>query len=415
MVYRHDWTQPLVFSRADPHALYFANQFLYKTSNGGESWTQISQDLTREDPGIPTNLNEAAAADAPAEKRRGVVYTIALSPLRATVIWIGTDDGLIQLTNDDGKTWQNVTPPALTSWSKVVMIEASHFDIKEAYAAVERHQLEDYIPHIYRTRDAGKTWSEITKALPAGVYVQTVKEDPERRGLLFAGTERSVFVSFDDGDHWQPLQLNLPPASMRDLAVHGDDLIVATHGRGFWVLDDITALRQIDNDIAHANAYLFQPAAAINTTPGSDNGTPMPRDEPLAENPPNGALIDYYLKSNVSGVVTLEILDPGGEVIRRYASDDKPTPVNPDTLSIPAFWVRTPEVLSTVAGMHRWIWDLRPTPPPRPAGAGGGGGGGGFGRGGVAAVLPGTYTVKLTVGGKSYTQPLVVKMDPRSR
>jgi photosystem II stability/assembly factor-like uncharacterized protein len=413
--FRHAWTQPVVFSQADPHSLYYANQFLYKTINGGESWTQISQDLTREDPGAPANLNEAAIADAPAEKRRGVIYTIAPSPLRAPMIWIGTDDGLIQLTNDDGKTWQNVTPPALTSWSKVVMIEASHFDVKEAYAAVERHQLEDYEPHIYRTRDAGKTWTEITKGLPTGVYVQTVKEDPKRRGLLFAGTERSVFVSFDDGDHWQPLQLNLPPASMRDLAVHGDDLIVATHGRGFWVLDDITALREIDSDTAHANAYLFQPATAINITPGSDNGTPMPRDEPLAENPPTGALIDYYLKSKAAGLVTLEILDPAGEMIRRYASDDKFPPLNPDTLSIPASWVRPQEPLSAAAGMHRWIWDLRPAPLPRPAGGGGGGGGGGFGRGGATTVLPGTYTVKLTVGGKSYTQPLFVKMDPRSK
>ncbi|HTG87637.1 MAG TPA: hypothetical protein VL907_11410, partial [Pyrinomonadaceae bacterium] len=210
--FRHAWTQPLVFSPADRHALYYANQFLYKTTNGGESWTQISQDLTREDPGVPSNLNEAAAADAPADKRRGVIYTIAPSPLRAATIWIGTDDGLVQLTKDDGKTWQNVTPPALTSWSKVVMIEASHFDVNEAYAAVERHQLADYEPHIYRTLDAGKTWTEITKGLPAGVYVQTVKEDPNRRGLLFSGTERAVFVSFDDGDHWQSLQLNLPPA-----------------------------------------------------------------------------------------------------------------------------------------------------------------------------------------------------------
>jgi photosystem II stability/assembly factor-like uncharacterized protein len=412
-VYRHDWTQPLVFSKADPHALYYANQFLYKTTNGGESWTQISQDLTREDPGVPPNLNEAAAADAPAEKRRGVIYTISPSPLRAQLIWIGTDDGLIQVTNDDGKTWQNVTPPALTSWSKVVMIEASHSDVKEAYAAVERHQLEDYEPHIYRTRDSGKTWTEITKGLPNGIYLQTVKEDPIRRGLLFAGTERSVFVSFDDGDHWQTLQLNLPPVSMRDLAIHDNDLIVATHGRGFWVLDNMAALRQIDNEIAKANAHLFQPAPAINLTQGSDNGTPMPRDEPLADNPPLGAMIDYYLKSNHSDLVTIEIIDPRGEVIRRYASDDKFPATNPDALSIPMSWVRAPEPLPATAGMHRWIWDLRPTPPPRPTGSGGGGGGG-FGRG-VATVLPGNYTVKLSVGGKSYIQPLVVKMDPRSK
>jgi len=404
--FRHAWTQPLVFSQADPRALYYANQFLYKTTNGGESWTQISQDLTREDPGVPANLNEAAAADAPADKRRGVIYTIAPSPLRASLIWIGTDDGLIQLTNDDGKTWQDVTPPAMTSWSKVVMIEASHFNVNEAYAAVERHQLQDYDPHIYRTIDSGKTWTEITRGLPAGVYVQTVKEDPVRRGLLFTGTERAVFVSFDDGEHWQSLQLNLPPASMRDLAIHGDDLIVATHGRGFWVIDDIMPLRQISNDVAKETAYLFQPADAVTLTPGSDNGTPMPRDEPLAENPPYGAMIDYYLKANANGPLTIEILDPAGDLVRKYSSEDKAPPVNPDTLNIPAFWVRTPESLSTAAGMHRWIWDLRPTPPARPAGGGG--------RGGAPVVLPGAYTVRLAVGGKTYTQPLLVKRDPRS-
>ncbi|HKG61408.1 MAG TPA: hypothetical protein VKB05_16730 [Pyrinomonadaceae bacterium] len=409
--FRHAWTQPLVFSRADRHALYYANQFLYKTTNGGESWTQISADMTREDPGVPSNLNEAAAADAPADKRRGVIYTIAPSPLRAPTIWIGTDDGLIHLTKDDGKTWQNVTPPAMTSWSKVVMIEASHFDVNEAYAAVERHQLADYEPHIYRTRDSGKTWTEITRGLPAGVYVQTVKEDPHRRGLLFTGTERNVFVSFDDGDHWQSLQLNLPPASMRDIAVHADDLIVGTHGRGFWVIDNITPLRQLSDDVAKAGAYLFQPADAYLLTPGNDNGTPMPRDEPIAENPPFGAMIDYYLKSNVSGPVAIEIVDPAGELVRKYSSDDKPAAVNVETLNIPAYWVRAPETLSTSAGMHRWIWDLRPTPPPRPAG----GGGGGFGRGGAALVLPGVYTVKLTVGGKSFTQPLVVRADPRAK
>ena len=412
--FRHAWTQPLVFSKADPHALYFANQFLYKTTNGGESWTQISQDLTREDPGVPANLNEAAAADAPADKRRGVIYSISPSPLHAPTVWIGTDDGLIQLTKDDGKTWQNVTPTGLTSWSKVVMIEASHFNVNEAYAAVERHQLSDYEPHIYRTRDSGKTWTEITRGLPSGVYVQTVKEDPSREGLLFTGTERTVFVSFDDGDHWQSLQLNLPPASVRDLIIHNDDLIVATHGRGFWVVDNITPLRQSTAEVAKASAHLFKPAHAYLLTAGSDNGTPMPRDEPLAENPAFGAAIDYYLKTNASGPLTIEILDPAGEVIRRYSSEDKATPVNPETLSIPAFWVRTPESLSTAAGAHRWIWDLRPTPPPRPA-SGGGGFGGGGGRGGASLVLPGTYTVRMTVSGKSYTQPLLVKMDPRTK
>ena len=242
------------------------------------------------------------------------------------------------------------------------MIDASHFDVKEAYASVERHQLNDYDPHIFRTRDAGKTWSEITNGLPKGIYVQTVKEDPQRRGMLFAGTERAVFVSFDDGDHWQSLQLNLPPASMRDLAFHDNDMIVATHGRGFWVLDNVTALRQLAPSMTRADAILFQPAEAMEVISGSDNGTPMPRDEPLADNSPTGAMIDFYLKTNASGPVTIEILDPAGEVIRRYSSEDKFPPVDPDKLNYPPYWARTSEPLPATAGMHRWFWDFRPTP-----------------------------------------------------
>jgi photosystem II stability/assembly factor-like uncharacterized protein len=413
--FRKTWTLPLVFSEGDPRALYFGNQFLYRTIDGANSWTQISPDLTREDPGVPPNLDRATAEDAPREKRRGVIYTIAPSPIaaHANLVWIGTDDGYIQMTPDDGKTWHNVTPRELTPWSKIVMMQASHFDPDEAYAAVDRHRLADNNPYIYRTRDSGKTWQLISNGLPSGVYVQTVKEDPKKKGLLFAGTELGVYVSFDDGDDWQSLQINLPHTSMRDLAVHDNDLIVATHGRGFWVLDDITALRQISDKVAESDAYLFRPATAIRMNPGADYGTPMPRDEALAENPPVGAMIDYYLKSAASGPLTIDILDAKGKPVRSYSSENHPPAVKPENLEFPAFWIHPQEPPSTTAGMHRWIWDLRYTPAPGremfP-------GASFFGFGGASpAVLPGDYTVKLTVDGKSYTQPLTVKMDPRNR
>jgi photosystem II stability/assembly factor-like uncharacterized protein len=413
MIYRHAWTQPLVFSQADRRALYFGNQFVYKTTDGGESWARISDDLAREDPGVPPNLDAAAAADAPAGKRRGVVYTLAPSPVRAPIVWAGTDDGLIHVTQDDGLTWQNVTPPEITPWTKVVMIDASHFDAGTAFAAAERHQLEDYEPHIYRTRDAGKTWQAITKGLPAGIYVQTVKEDPLRRGLLFCGTERGVFVSFDEGDNWQSLQMNLPPSSMRDVQIKDDDLLVATHGRGFWVLDNITALRQIDQTSAAADAILFRPAEAIRLPEPSEQGTPLPKDEPFAENPPMGAVIDYYLKTAAGAPVALEILDASGAVVRRFASDDAPQPRDPNTLAVQIVWAPRVEPLPAAAGMHRWVWDLRGTPPAGDGrGRGAGGGGGGRGRG-TPIAQPGRYAVRLTVGGKTFTQPLIVRQDPR--
>jgi photosystem II stability/assembly factor-like uncharacterized protein len=421
---RADWTQPLVFSKADPHALYYANQYLYKTTDGGASWTQISQDLTRTDPGVPQTLDQTTAAMTDRNGNRGVVYTIAPSPLLVPMIWVGTDDGLIHVTTDDGKTWQMVTPPAVTSWSRVTMIEASHFDFNEAYASVDRHQLQDFEPYIYRTRDMGRTWQRITNGLPAGVYVHTVKEDTQQRGLLFAGTERGAFVSFDDGERWESLQLNLPVTSVRDFDVHGDDLIVATHGRGFWVIDGINVLRQLNESVAQADAYLFAPSVTIAVMQGSDNGTPWQKDEPQAQNAPAGAFIDYYLKSAATTPITIEIADASGQTIRTDSSAaPAPTvPINPQTVSV--LWLTTPQRPSAEAGMHRWVWDLRGSAAGRgrgtgaPAGGGRGGqrGGGGGGGGRFAGPpLTGTFTVKLTVEGKTYTRPLIVKPDPRFR
>ena len=412
---RHTWTVPLVFSAADPQALYFSDQYLFKTTDGGSHWTRISEDMTRENPGVPPNLDAATAADVPAQsKRLGVIYTISPSPLKAPLLWIGTDDGYVHVTQDDGRTWANVTPPGVGAWSKVTMIEASHFDANQAYAAVDRHRLEDYEPYLYRTRDAGKSWQKITTGLPPGVYLQTIKEDPKRRGLLVAGTELGVSVSFNDGDSWQSLQLNLPPSSMRDFAFKDNDLIVATHGRGFWVLDDISALRQMSAEVASGGAHLFKPADAFILPPGTDEGTPTQKDEPEAENPPSGAIVDYYLASGASGAVTLEILNASGATVRRFSSADPPPVVDPSALAVNAIWQRAQDPPSAAAGLHRFVWDLHPEAPAG-RGRGGRGGGGGGGRGELPPVAPGSFSVKLTVNGQSYTQLLAVKPDPRER
>ena len=406
---RGDWTEPLVLSQADPRALYFGNQYLFKTSDGAQTWAQISPDLTRPDAGIPPSLDAAAAAQVDRNGKRGVIYTIAPSPLAAPTVWIGTDDGLIQITTDDGKTWKDVTPAALTPWSRVTMIEASHFDVKTAYASVDRHQLQDFAPYIYRTRDQGRSWQAITTGLPAGVYVHVVKEDPDRKGLLFAGTERGAFISFDDGDHWLPLQLNLPVTSVRDFAVYQNDLIVATHGRGFWVIDDISPLRQITDAVIAADAYLFKPADAVNVVPGDDNGTPLQKDEPQAENPAPGAVIDYYLKAAPAGPVTLEILDSTGASVHTFSTaapaEAPPARRGNGIPNVSPLWRQPAEPFSGAAGMHRVVW-LPVAPVPR----GQGGGFGGFGR--RATPLTGTFTAKLTVNGQSYTQTFTVKADP---
>jgi photosystem II stability/assembly factor-like uncharacterized protein len=411
--FRHTWTLPLVFSEAPGHALYFSNQYLWKTIDRGKNWTRISKDMTRENPGVPPNLDAATAADGNGTPRSGVIYTIAPSPLLPDTIWIGTDDGLIHVTRDSGKTWANVTPPDVTSWSKIGLIEASHSNAMTAYAAVDRHRLEDYKAYIYRTRDGGKTWKMVANGIPDGSYVNAIKEDPKQKGLLFAGTELGVYVSFNDGDDWQPLQNNLPHSSARDFAIHGDDLIVATHGRGFYVLDNITALRQIAKMTSEPETMVFTPQPALRRRTGSGGGTPLPYGSAETENPPAGAMIDYYLKSAANGPITLEILDGNGKSVRTYTSAEGGGGGGRGrggaaAQNIPAYWNRTPETLSAAAGMHRWTWDIHYA-----AGADAGGGRGGRGGGGGLWAVPGKYSVKLTADGKSYTQPLTVKMDPQ--
>jgi len=409
--YRYTWTLPTVFSARDPHELYFSSQVLFRTKDGGNTWQVLSPDLTREDPGAPPNLDAVTAADVSAGegKRRGVIYTIAPSPLVAGEIWVGTDDGLIQVTRDDGKTWQNVTPPALTPWSKVSLLDVSRHERNTAYAAIDRHRLEDLKPHIYRTQDGGKTWQEIVKGIPEGSYANAVREDPVRKGLLYAGTETGVYVSFNDGDEWQPLQLNMPNCSVRDLVIHEDDLVIATHGRSFWILDDVTPLRQAITEVAGTTAHLFQPGNAyrLRTATGAFEETPLPLDEPQAENPPDGAIIDYYLKQAPGGPVSLEVLDSDGQLVRRYSSEDKPTPVDVRKMDIPPYWIHPPLAVSAGAGMHRFAWDLHYAAPGASSKPG-------TSTEGVGPwAPPGHYQVKLTVEGKSYAQPLTVKMDPR--
>jgi photosystem II stability/assembly factor-like uncharacterized protein len=403
--YRRTWTLPLVFSPIDPHVLYFGSQVLFRTADGGNSWQAISPDLTREDPGVPANLDAATAADAPKEKRRGVIYTIAPSFVKAGEIWAGTDDGQIRLTLDEGKTWENVTPKELTPWSKVTHVEASHSEPGTAYAAVDRHRLEDYQPYLYRTRDFGKSWQRVSNEIPDGSFLNCIREDPHRKGLLYACTEKGVYVSFDDGDDWQALQLNLPVTSVRDLVVHEDDLVIATFGRSFWVLDNVTPLRQMDARTNTADVWLFRPGTAYRVRPGGDQSTPVPEDEALAENPPNGAMLDYYLKEKAVGPIQLEIFDSEGRLVRRFASDDELRKVNPDELAFPASWVREPQKLSAEAGMHRFVWDLRYALPKGVRSS--------FWRPSGPLAVPENYTVKLTAHGKSSTQPLIVKMDPR--
>ncbi len=407
--YRGEWTLPLAVSPRDPRAVYFGRQFLFRTTDGGRHWEKISPDLTRENPALPATLDAATAEDSPVrDPRRGVIYTIAPSPLATGTIWCGTNDGLVWLSRDDGKQWGNVTPESLAAWSSVALIEASHFDTEAAYAAIDRHRLDDLSPEILRTRDGGKSWASIVRGIPAGSYVNVVREDPVRRGLLYAGTETGVFVSFDDGERWQPLQMNLPNCSIRDIDVRHGDLVVATHGRSFWVLDDLSPLRQLDAIVAAADVFLFAPREAVRLHPAPFLGTPEPKDEPMGENPRRGATIDYALKAAPAGAVLLEILDAKGDLVRRFSSEEAARPPDLSKIVVTPDWAPAAEPLSAAAGMHRFVWDLRYALPKDLAGPAGS-----TRRTSGIWAPPGRYVVRLTVAGKTLSQPLVVVRDPR--
>jgi len=407
-------TQPVIFSPVDPHVLYFSSNTLWKTKDGGRNWDQISPDLTRKTFAVPESVGKYKSEPTATPTQRGVIYAVAPSPLDINLIWSGTDDGLIHRTTDGGAHWSDVTPRQLAPWQKVSILDAGHFDKNTAFAAINTLRLDDLRAHIYRPRDGGSTWTEINNGISDNENTNVVREDPERKGLLFAGTERAVYVSFDDGDHWQSLRLNMAASSIRDLIIKGDDLCVATHGRGFWILDNITPLRQFQASITNAPAVLFRPQTALRVRWNTNSDTPIPPDEAAGENPPDGAMIDYYVGTRSSGPVSMEIKDDAGVVVRRYSSRDPLPPPDP-ALAIPPYWVRPPQSLAGEPGMHRFLWDMHyaPVPGVEPQYP-------------IAAVyrntapeptspwaMPGKYTVVLTVGGKSYQQTLTIMMDPR--
>ncbi len=433
---RKTWTLPQVFSQAD-EALYYANQFVMRSRDRGRTWEKISPDLTRMNPAVPAGLDPLTAKDIdqPMTERFGVVYALAPSPLDAKIVWAGTDDGLIHLTHDDGRSWTDVTPPAMTAWSKVSQMEAGHFDANTAYASVDRHRIADDKPYIYRTHDGGKTWQDVVSGIPDGAYVNSVKEDPKQKGLLYAATELRVYVSFNDGAGWQPLQENMPVTSVRDIVVHGDDLDIATHGRGFWVMDQMSALREIaagGGGIVSAEAYLFKPGETMAIRAGGMDGTPLPHEEPQEVNPPAGVLAYYWLKTAPTTPLKLELIDSTGVVRACGASDTPVRPVDTEAINVQAIWREPALPPAAEAGMHRFALNV-PTPrfggapnvaavpgprdacsppegtapvapPKRPVPGQ---------RRSPAGLQPGEYTVRLTVGGKTYTQPVTIQPDPR--
>ena len=404
--YRATWTLPLVFSRRDPHVLYFANQRLFRTDDGGGHWRIISPDLSRATLTVPANLDPPTVADhANVGDRRGVIYAIGPSPLRDGLLWAGTDDGLVWRSDDEGGHWRDVTPHALGAWSKVGVVEPSHFEAERVYIAVDRHRLDDDRPYIYASRDGGATWALRVEGIAADHPVNVVREDPVRPGLLYAGTERGVYVSLDDGARWQPLQSGLPVTSVRDIEVHGDDLVIATHGRAFWVLDDVSPLRQLNAAALAAAAWLAKPADAIRFRPSDFAGSPMQRDEPMAPNPPFGAVVYYHLRADATTPVAISIEDERGNSVRRYTSADVAPAIATAKVDTAPEWETPFAVPSAKAGLHRFVWDQhleasagRRAEDPKAEGV---------------WAPPGRYSVVVEAGGQRLRAPFELRPDPR--
>lgn len=416
-IYRKEWTLPLVMSPLDSSVLYFANQKIFQTINGGKNWSPISPDLTRKDPGIPPNLGPLTAKDSTITgPRRGTIFAVAPSYTSKNVIWAGTDDGLIWITKDDGIHWKNITPHGLKAWSKISIIEPSHFETGTAYVAVDRHRVDDDSPYIYKTINSGKTWSLVVRGIPKNDFVHVVRQDPVKKNLLYAGTETGVFISFDSGGRWYSIQKNLPVTSIRDIAIHDGDLIVATHGRAFWAIDDISVLRQVNKQIASAKSWLFTPRTATLLRPAAFIGTPLPKDEPAAKNPPQGAIIDYYLGRAAPRGVTISIYDSHGRLVNRYGNSDAYGSSNFRDLTIAPEWlsyISPPTPPKDSSGMHRFVWNLR-YPLPKPLWRKPSFYSYDFGHAGLWAP-PGRYTIKLKALGITRTKTLNVRSDPRMK
>ena len=393
-VWRQEWTLPLAFG--SDRALYYSNQTIFRTRDGGDHWSAVSGDLARHSAGIPAALDPLTAADADTAEPRGVVYALAPSPLRADIVWAGTDDGLVYVGAPNERAWRNVTPPDVTPWSHIAGIEASRFDSRTAYVAVDRHRLDDRRPYLYVTHDAGRTWRSANAGIPSESFVNAVREDPVRRGLLYAATETGVFVSFDDGAAWQSLSLDMPVVSVRDISVHGSDLAIATHGRAFWILDDVEPLRE--GAALHSLAgHLFAPRDAVRTRSGNDEAEASPPETPFGENPPNGAMIDYRLPVGFNGPVRLDLYDARGSRVRGWSSGEASASDDPDKVPYPAYWIARPAALSGQPGMHRFVWDFHARRAHGPW------------------APPGCYDVRLTAAGQTWRRPLRLLRDPRVR